>query len=138
MIRHFFSHSAVRYLTVGGLSYVADAGGLWLLHGVLSVPLGVAATISFCAAFVVNFGLNRTLVFSSTGQDNPVSGQLVRYVLLVVANYLLTLVLVLGLTGVGLNYLVAKTFAVVAIAVGNYFAYRHWVFAGRLIGGHSS
>ncbi|WP_186315806.1 GtrA family protein [Catellatospora sichuanensis] len=137
MIRHFFRHSAVRYLTVGGLSYVTDAGGLWLLHGVLSVPLGLAATLAFLGAFVVNFGLNRSMVFPSAGQGNPFSAQLVRYVLLVIANYLLTLVLVLGLTGIGMNYLAAKTFAVVVIAVGNYFAYRHWVFAGRLVGGHS-
>lgn len=130
MIDKVFRHSAVRYLLVGLLSYLTDAGSLWLLHGVLSVPLAVATTVAYAASFVVNFGLNRNVVFPD-GRDRGrgISRQLVRYVILVVANYLATLAIVLGLADAGLNYLAAKTIAVVVIAIGNYFAYRYWVFA---------
>lgn len=128
MFRELLRHSAARYVLVGGLSYVTDAGGLWLLHGVAGVPLAAATTVAYAASFAVNFGLNRRVVFPG---GRGMGTQLFRYVILVVANYIATMVVVLGLTGAGLNYLAAKTVAVVVIAVANYFLYRHWVFATR-------
>jgi putative flippase GtrA len=128
VIRELLRHSAARYVLVGGLSYVTDAGGLWLLHGVAGVPLAAATTVAYAASFAVNFGLNRSVVFPGGARMGP---QLVRYVILVIANYLATMVMVLGLSGAGLNYLAAKTVTVVVLAIANYFLYRHWVFATR-------
>src|SRR5262245_13510335 len=112
LITSILRHSALRYVLVGGLSYITDAGSLWLLHGVLGVPLAAATTVAYAVSFAVNFGLNRSVVFPG---GRGMGTQLVRYVLLVVANYLVTLVLVLGLSGAGLNYLAAKTVAVILI-----------------------
>lgn len=128
MIREILRHSAARYVLVGGLSYLTDVGGLWLLHGVAGVPLAVATTVAYAASFAVNFGLNRRVVFPGGAR---MGAQLLRYVILVVANYLATMVMVLGLSGAGLNYLAAKTVTVVVLAIANYFLYRHWVFATR-------
>jgi len=52
------------YLVVGGLSVVVDIGLLALLHETLGVPLGVATTVAFCTAVVMNFLLNRTAMSS--------------------------------------------------------------------------
>jgi putative flippase GtrA len=125
VLTRILRHSTVRYLLVGGLSYLTDIGMLWLLHSALSVSLAIATALAYATGFVVNFGINRTMVFPG----GPGLGtQLFRYVTLVVANCLTTLAVVLGLSTAGLNYLAAKTIAVVLLAIANYSAYRHWVF----------
>ncbi len=120
-------HSAVRFVLVGGVSYVCDAGSLYLLHGVAGVPLALATTLAFGLNLAVNFGLNRALTFDGATRG-AAGGQLVRYLILVGVNFLSTFALVNGLAAAGLNYLVAKTIATALNAVLNYFAYRHWVF----------
>lgn len=125
LLRSLSRHSAVRFLAVGGLSVVVDAGLLVLLHGVLAIWLPVAAALAFAGAFVVNFGLNRAWVFGSAG---AVHRQLVRYLTLVAVNLVLTVILVPALTWLGLPYLVAKLVTTGALAVLNYLASRTWIF----------
>jgi putative flippase GtrA len=120
-------HSAVRFLLVGGVSYLFDAGSLYLLHGVARLSLALATTLAFGLNLAVNFGLNRLLTFHGA-TEGAAGRQLARYLVLVGANFLTTFVLVNGLAALGMNYLVAKTIATVLNAVGNYFAYRLWVF----------
>jgi putative flippase GtrA len=119
------SHNATRFLLVGGASYLFDVGSLILFHGVLNISLPVATTMAFAATLGVNFGLNRAFAFRSQGL---IGRSLMRYLVLVAINYVATLLLVTGLTAAGLSYVVAKTGATVVIAIGNYFAYRWWVF----------
>ncbi|MBG0565204.1 GtrA family protein [Actinoplanes aureus] len=123
--RRLWEHSAVRFLLVGGLSYAFDVGVLVLLHGVLGMPLALATSVSFMSALLVNFGLNRVFAFQST---SLVGTALLRYLVLVLVNYVTTLLLVTGLTALGLSYVVSKTVATILNAVMNYEAYRRWVF----------
>jgi putative flippase GtrA len=118
--------SALRFLVVGGLSFVTDAGALYLLHGVLRVWLPAATALAFGCAFVVNFGLNRIWAFRAGG---AVARQLRRYLALVLANLLLTVALVPGLAWLGLPYLVAKVCTTAMLTVVNYAVSRRWVFA---------
>lgn len=124
-VQRLWEHSAVRFLLVGGFSYVFDVGLLILLHGVLDVPLAAATSVSFISTLLVNFGLNRIFAFQDTGL---VGGALTRYLVLVLVNYGTTLLLVTGLTALGMSYVAAKTVAVILNAVMNYEAYRRWVF----------
>ena len=124
-VRDVWSHNATRFLLVGGLSYLVDVGTLILFHGVFNIALPVATTMAFATTLGVNFGLNRAFAFRSDGLIGPA---LLRYLVLVGVNYVLTLLLVTGLTEAGLSYVVAKTASTVLIAVMNYFAYRWWVF----------
>ncbi|WP_377325131.1 GtrA family protein [Pimelobacter simplex] len=115
-----------RFLVTGGISYLVDVGTLVALHSGLDWPLGLATTGAFAVAFVVTFTLNRIWVFQA-GQE-AAAGQVVRYLVLVGVNYVATLVIVLGLAHVGVPVVVAKTVAVVAIALSNFFLYRAFVF----------
>ena len=117
--------SAVRFLIAGVLSFVADAGLLYVLHGLLHVWLPLATALAFAGAFVVNFGLNRVWAFQAGG---AVGRQLFRYVCLVVANLFATVALVSGLAALGLPYLVAKACATALLAVVNYVVSRKWIF----------
>lgn len=114
------------YLVVGGLTVVVDIGLLGLLHESYGVPLGVATTVAFCTAVMVNFLLNRTAM-SSCGSSGLTQHAL-RYGSLVVANYVITLAVVTTAGHVGNRYLVAKVAVVAVSTLWNFLLYRHWVF----------
>jgi putative flippase GtrA len=120
--RHLFY-----YLVVGGLSVVVDIGLLALLHESYRVPLGVATTTAFCTAVVVNFLLNRTAM-SSRG-SRGLTQHALRYGSLVMANYVITIVVVTTVGHVSARwYLVAKLVVVAGSTSWNFLLYRHWVF----------
>ena len=122
-------HPAPRFLVTGGLTFLVDVGMLKLLHGVAGIALAPATALAFATAFVVNFTGSRQWVFASTARVGSTHRQLVRYVILVGVNLGSTLAIVVGLaSGFALNYLIAKVCAATLNAIGNFFAYRHWVF----------
>jgi putative flippase GtrA len=123
--RSLAQHSLSRFLLVGVGSYVFDLGILAALHSGLGVRLAPATTIAFVATLGFNFGLNKIFAFRSGGLVGPA---FVKYVLLVVVNYITTIVIVTGLVRLGQSYVWAKTAAVALNAVLNYLAYRFWVF----------
>jgi putative flippase GtrA len=124
VLRH---HQAPRFLVSGGITFVADIGTLKLLHGVLGMELLTATTIAFAVAFVVNFTLSRQWTFSS-GRHRPAHRQAVKFGALVAANLASTLLIVGGLSAVGVYYLATKVVATGVNAVANFFLYRQWVF----------
>jgi putative flippase GtrA len=128
-LRDLARHSVVRFVLAGGLSFIADAGCLWALHGLLHLWLPAATALAYGAAFVVNFGLNRRWAFAGQGSGGGRMGrQLRRYLLLVGANLVLTVAGVQGLTWLGLPYLGSKVITAAVLAVLNYVASRYWIF----------
>lgn len=119
--RHLFY-----YLVVGGLTVIVDIGLLGLLHESYGVPLGLATTVAYGTAVIVNFLLNRTAM-SSWGSLGLTQHAL-RYGLLVMANYVITLAVVTTAGHVGDRYLVAKVAVVAVSTLWNFLLYRHWVF----------
>ena len=94
-----------------------DGFGVWY-------PLAV--TIGYVVAFGLAFVLNRWLNFQSHG---PVGAQTRRYVVTVLANYLLfILALSTTLEAVGVNYLWARLIAGACEAVFMYLMMRNFVF----------
>jgi putative flippase GtrA len=114
------------YLVVGGLSVVVDVGLLVLLRESFGVPIGIATTVAFSTSLVVNFLLNRTAM-SSWG-SRGLTQHALRYASLVMANYVITLVVVTTAAHVSALYLVAKLAVVAASTSWNFLLYRHWVF----------
>lgn len=120
-------HQLFVYLVVGGVTVVVDIGLLALLHEVYGVPLGVATTVAYCTAVLVNFLLNRTAM--SARGSRGLTQHALRYGSLVVANYVITLVVVTTADHESAWYLVAKTAVVAASTSWNFLLYRHWVFS---------
>ncbi|WP_127498024.1 GtrA family protein [Actinoplanes solisilvae] len=120
--------SGFRFLIVGGTSVVVDAGLLWVLHGVFGLWLSPATALAFLTGFVVNFVLNRQWAFSSSSSDGRLHHQLARYLALVAANLLVTVLLVKALTALGLMYLIAKILTTAVLSTANYFVSRKYVF----------
>ncbi|WP_341934942.1 GtrA family protein [Microbacterium sp. LWO14-1.2] len=125
-VQRVWSHSAVRYLLVGGFCFLVDVGILWLAHEALGIPLAVATPLSFLASFAVTYTLQRIVAFAS---DAKVVPSVARYTALVIFNTLATTGIVWTVDHLGGGWLVGKVIAVVATTVWNFFAYRHWVFA---------
>lgn len=121
-----WSSSLVRYLVMGGLSFAFDFGLLFLLYDVASVPLAIATPTAFLASFVVTYTLQRLFAFRAS---DAVAPSVIRYALLVAANTVLTTGVVALADSLGWSWVVGKIVAVAITTVGNYFAYRHWVFA---------
>jgi putative flippase GtrA len=121
--------SVVKFFVVGMLSFVADAASLFVLHGLLRIWLPAATALAFAAAFVVNFGLNKLWAFRAAGRTGR---QLSRYVCLVLANLIVTVALVQGLTWLGLPYLLSKVCTTALIFLANYVISRRWIFVSTV------
>jgi putative flippase GtrA len=115
----------VRYIGVGVLSLVVDAGTLWLLYDVAGRPLWLSTSAGFWLSFAVNFAANKYFTF---GVRTDGTRQLLRYGVLVALNYLANLGIVTGLVALGLPAVAAKVVAVGLLTGLNFLAYRHWVF----------
>ena len=114
------------YLAVGGLSVVLDVGLLLLLVEVVGVRVPVATTVAFLVCVAVNFGLNRLLA-GGTG-TTLLGRQVLRYLLLLGANLVVTVLVVSSSQALGLPYLAGKLAVVAASTAWNYVLYRRWVF----------
>ncbi|MCG7418489.1 GtrA family protein [Microbacterium sp. ACRRU] len=124
----FWSHSAVRYLVVGGGAFLVDVGLLALLHDVFGVPLVAATPTAFLLSFAVTFLLQRTFTF---GTEAGLATSAAKYTALVAFNTVATTGIVAAGSALGLPWIVGKVVAVVSTTVWNYFAYRFWIFARR-------
>ncbi len=115
----------MRFAVVGLASVAVDTAVLVVLREAVGVPLWVAASVSFAAALVVNFGLNLRWSFGARGR---LGIRLARYAVLVPLNFAITLVLTLELSSAGVPYVLAKWVSIAVAAGVNFVAYRRWVF----------
>jgi putative flippase GtrA len=109
----------------GVLSVATDVAMLALLHSGLDVPLLWSTLTAYVAGLAVNYSLNRNWTFQARAGHRQT---LVRYATMIAFNVVSTLVIVLGLTHLGLYYLLSKLIAVAINATVNFTAGRYWVF----------
>jgi putative flippase GtrA len=124
--RRSFLGSLIRFGVTGLASVAVDIGLLAVLHSALGAPLIIATLAAYAAGVVVNYSLNRNWTFRSERDHRQT---IARYSVMICLNVTLTLAIVIGLTHLGVYYLVGKLIAVACIAVINFFVGRHWVFA---------
>jgi putative flippase GtrA len=117
-----YHHHAIRYLFVGGTTFILDLSLLILLHGYIHMNLAIATTIAYWVAVVYNFTLNRSWTFSAA-EDNSLRKHLPPYVLLLGFNYLFT-VLFVGFFSRYIHYELAKVIAVPIQMVWTYPLYK--------------
>lgn len=119
----------VRYLIAGGSAFAMEYVAFFVFYTLLSWPLYVSNSISFCVGLVVSFVLNRTWAFRKDNFDMHHHKQLVMYVCLALFNLVLTNVIIGVLHGI-MPVLVAKLGAMLCIVVWNFFIFRFFIFAG--------
>lgn len=123
--RGLLASSAVRYLLVGGASFLLDLGLLALCYNVFGWPLWLATAAGFWGSFFFNFSLQRRFAFRT---DTPMLGGVFRYSLLLGVNTLATIGIVWFFEEIGAGIVVGKVIATGATTVWNFFLYKYWVF----------
>ena len=124
-VRRVLPRELVGFAIIGAFTFALDLSLLAVLRDHTSLPLAGAVSIAYLAAFGLNFVLNRTINFRSHA---PIGAQALRYGVVIVGDYLLTVGISTGLVGLGLNFAAARVLASFAVAVFTYSASRWWVF----------
>ena len=114
------------FCLINGLTFGVDLVLLYLLHGVLHLPVWIAVSFAYACAFALSYVLNRIVNFSSHA---PVGPQVAIYVVVVAVNYL---AFILGVSSLlvylGVDYRIARVTAGVCEAVFMYTMMRWVVF----------
>lgn len=127
-LRRLLPREFVGFAILGGFTYLIDLTLLAMLRAWTTLPLVAAVTIAYVSAFGLNFVLQRTVNFRSHA---PVGGQAVRYAVVVAVDYGLTVTVTTGLSGLGMDFRLARTLAAACVALVTYTGSRWWVFRDR-------
>jgi putative flippase GtrA len=123
---YLYRHRFVRYLFVGGTTFVLDFGILYLLHGVFGLNLGASTSVAYWISISYNFFLNRYWTFDAREKES-LKRHLTTYFALLVFNYLFTVAFV-SILGEHFNYMVVKALAVVISMSWTYLIYKNYIF----------
>ncbi len=134
----------VKFAIVGAAGSITDFSVLNLLVQLVGAPLVIANTISFTAAVIQNFLLNRRWTFPES-QERQASGQLAQFVIVSVIGLGLNQLVFLTLhhfwdtywinwygadIGFIVSYNIAKLFAIGVVLFWNFTANRLWTYRG--------
>ncbi|HSX23897.1 MAG TPA: GtrA family protein [Candidatus Saccharimonadales bacterium] len=126
LVSYLYKHHLIRYLFVGGTTFIIDEGLLILLHGGMHFAVAVATFFAYVAAFVYNFTLNRWWTFSAAEAES-LRRHIVPYSVLFAFNLVFTVIAVSLLSHV-MNYALAKPLVVIVQTTWNYYIYKNVIF----------
>jgi putative flippase GtrA len=116
----------IRYVGVGGLSFVVDFTCLYLLTEAIGWHYLASATLAFCAGLVTNYLLCLLWVFDFRRMQNRLH-EFTVFGIIGLGGLLLNNLLLYTLTGLlGLHYLLSKISAAAVILLFN-FGLRRWM-----------
>jgi putative flippase GtrA len=127
LVLFLYAHSFVRYVAVGGTTFMIDFGVLVLLHGVLKVNVLIAASISYWLSILFNFLVNRFWTFSAN-EKSELGRHVAFYLVLLGFNYLFTIAFLAFADHIGLHYTVGKIIAVAIQMSWTYVIYKKVIF----------
>lgn len=118
------SNDKFRYICAGLLSFAFEITILVFLSHFLNLPAALAVSVSFWAALILSFGLQKLFAFRDFQKTiSVISKQIGFYALLVVFNYLFTLLVAVIFPD---KYVVISRFVSLSIITcWNYFIYKH-------------
>lgn len=121
-------HQAIRYVFIGGVSYVAEVSVLLLLQSTTSYSPGALVGISFWVGLIISFSLQKYITFKNLDSSRKVVGkQAIYYGLLVAFNFIFTIVFV-ELSAQWIDVVTARTIALVITTIWNYLIYKRLIF----------
>lgn len=134
----------VKFAIVGAAGSITDFTVLNVLVQAFGAPLVIANTVSFVAAVIQNFMLNRRWTFPES-RERHASGQLAQFVVVSIVGLGLNQLVFLSLhhlwddywmnyygpdTGFVISYNIAKLFAIGVVLFWNFTANRLWTYRG--------
>lgn len=128
ILKRILGHSFTRFTGLAAIGFAFDLTLLALLNRFTPLPTAATVSIAFWVTYALNFTLNRYFAFEAHGHDHPVGPQVLRFVVQVLGDYVLTLGGVIALQRLGLNIVLARVGAGGTNLVWNYLLYRFWTF----------
>ncbi len=126
--RFLYSHPLIRYIIVGGSSFLIYFVIIVVLHGQQNIKLTVATTIAYWTSVIWNFSLNRWWTFSAA-ETKSLHKHAAAYLLLLGFNYGFNLIFINTVSGF-INYRVAAIAAVGIQTSWTYYTYKNIIFNG--------
>lgn len=124
MIKKIAQQQIVRYLFIGGFSYLVEMTILFLLNHVLQIPATASVAISFWIGFIVAYVLQKIVTFQNKETSRRVlAQQLIGYSLLVLWNYGFTLTVVEFFQH-NMSVVVLRTIVIAITTTWNYALYK--------------
>ena len=123
---YLYRHHFIRYLFVGGTTFIIDFGILYFLHSKLKLNLAGATSVAYWVSISYNFYLNRYWTFDSREKESLMR-HITTYFALLVFNYLFTVTFV-SIVGTHINYVAAKAIAVAIQMTWTYIIYKRFIF----------
>lgn len=123
---YLYHHHFVRYLLVGGTTFVIDFSLLVILHGYLKLNLGASTSVAYWISITYNFMLNRYWTFDAREKES-LARHISTYLILLIFNYLFTVTFV-SIVGAHINYIIAKALAVGIQMIWTYPVYKKYIF----------
>ena len=131
MIKKLLSHNLVRYILVGGGSYVIEMGLILFLTYIAHVNPVLSVGIAFWVGLVISFVLQKIVAFGDTSKSKrQLTTQTIQYAVLVGVNYLFTLLFVWATTAL-IGIFFARTIALAITTAWNYVIYSKVIFKKR-------
>lgn len=126
-IHHLSRSTLVRYLCIGGLSYAVELTSIYLLIYLFSLTPVEASAIAFWIGLVISFFAQKIFAFSNTNFSlSHLSKQTVQYGLLVIFNYIFTLLFIYILRDYEVG--ITRTIALAITTFWNYLIYKSLIF----------
>ncbi|PIE28061.1 MAG: hypothetical protein CSA58_00995 [Micrococcales bacterium] len=119
----------IGFAAINLFTFSVDMVLLWITHGLWGFPYPFAVTISYGAASVLAFALNKILNFRSHGFVEEQSSE---FAVVIISNYVIWILLLSSLLEyIGVHYLVARVTAACIEGLYIYILSRVWVFRLR-------
>lgn len=119
----------VKFLVVGACAFGFDYAVLLFLYYIGNLNLEIATAIGFIAGFAISFVANRTWVFGKRLHAKKLHRQAIEYSILVVFNFLFTVIFVKILNDHGIKPAIGKLLIMALIMCWNYALFRWVIFA---------
>ncbi len=109
----------LRYIFVGGMAFIADAGMLWLIS--LAAHYLIAAAAGFVFGLVVNFALSKLFIFKSS--DINAAAEFAAYAVIGIIGLGITELMMYLLTSkAGIYYMLSKIITAAVVLIWNFAA----------------
>lgn len=126
LIIYLYQHRFIRYLVVGGSTFLIDFSLLYTLYGNIHTTITFATSAAYWVSIVYNFTLNRYWTFDTREKEN-LKRHITTYMFLLVGNYFFTVIFV-AIFSSFMYFIVAKILAVAIQMTWTYVIYKNFIF----------
>lgn len=116
-----------RFAGIGGFSALIDISAFWFFLEIVGTSLFMATSLSYFITFFINYFGHALFTF----KVSPTIANLIKFCVIVILNYLLSLLVVLGGMFVFEEPLFWKLTALILVAISGFILSEIWTFQNR-------